>query len=376
MKIAQVTEFYAPWAGGIGEHVTHLSRELRARGHDVRILTGRHRLPGKGAPIDPDLERKTYRLGGGIRFPYNGGMASVTYGLGVKRRLDEILEREGFDIVHIHNPLTPVLPILALDRSPAATVGTFHSYHDTQRMLRWWHGVLEPRMRRLQLAVAVSPAASAAFDRYFPARYEIVPNGIDLRTFAPNGHVPAADGEQSLLFVGQLVPKKGLPTLLEAFERLLDEFPRLRLKVVGDGPLREPCRGLMGERARARVEFLGQQHGEPLVELYQSCDVFCAPSIGYESFGITLLEAMAAGKPIVASRIPGYSDVVRDGEEAILHASRDPRDLAAALRRVVTDGELRNRLAAQGRRTVQRYAWPRVAAEIENHYERVLRERC
>ena len=132
----------------------------------------------------------------------------------------------------------------------------------------------------------------------------------------------------------------------------------------------------LGRRARERVEFLGQQHGPRLVELYQTCDVFCAPSIGHESFGITLLEAMAAGKPIVASRIAGYVDVVRDGVEALLHRSEDVRDLRDTLRVVVTDAALRTRLASQALRTVQRYAWPGVAREIEARYERLLRECC
>lgn len=376
MKIAQVTEFFAPWAGGISEHVLHLSRELRALGHEVHVLTSNGPRRGARAPIDAELERHTHRLGPGIRFPYNGGVSSVTYSWALPRRLDSLFEREGFDILHVHNPMMPVLPLLALDRSAAINVGTFHSFHRTERMLEMWRHVLRPRMQRLQLAIAVSPAAREAFGCYFESPFEIVPNGIDLATFSPNGHQKAANGEQSLLFVGQMVPKKGLATLLDAFEMLLEEFPRLRLRVVGDGPLKRTYRRRLGAQAQTQVEFLGQRHGQQLVDLYRSCDVFCAPSVGYESFGITLLEAMAAGKPIVASRISGYVDVVHHGEEALLHRSRDSRDLRDALRRVVTDADLRERLVAKGQRTVQRYAWSRVAGEIEAHYERLLRERC
>jgi phosphatidylinositol alpha-mannosyltransferase len=375
MRIAQVTEFYAPWAGGIGEHVAHLARELRAQGHEVRILTSRYRGHG-GAPADPELERYTYRLGPNWRFPYNGGMASVTYGLDLPRALDRLLERESFDIVHMHNPMTPVLPLLALDRSPTLNVGTFHSYHPSERMLEMWHWVLRDRMPRLHLRVAVSESARTAFQRYFGTDFEIVPNGIDLGRFAPNGHVPPPAGEQSLLFVGQLVPKKGLPVMLEAFEMLLAEFPRLTLRVVGDGPLAGTCRRRLAAPARARVDFLGQVHGDGLAGLYRSCDVFCATSTGHESFGITLLEAMAAGKPIVAARIPGYSDVVRDGSEALLYDSTDPRALRDALRRLVIDAGLRETLAAGGRRRVQEYAWPRVAARLVEYYEELLRARC
>lgn len=376
MRIAQVTEFYPPWSGGIGEHVTHLSRELIAQGHEVRILTGHNRVTGRAAPVDPELERNTIRLGPNVRFPYNGGMASVTYAPHLPRRLDAVLAREGFDIVHIHNPMTPVLPLLALDRSAAINVGTFHSYHPTERMLRWWKKVLEPRLPRLQLAIAVSEAARSAFHRYFDHPYEIVPNGIDLQRFAPNGHVPPPDGEQSLLFVGQLVPKKGLHVLLAAFEELLAEYPRLRLRIVGDGPLESAARRQLGPRSRRQVEFLGAQYGDRLVELYRTCDVFCAPSVGHESFGITLLEAMAAGKPIVAANIPGFDSVVRDGVEAVMYACQDPRALRDALRSVVCDAAKRRDLAAAARRRVVEYGWPRVAARVLEHYEFLLRARC
>lgn len=374
MKIAQVTEYFAPWAGGISEHVLNLTRELEALGHEVHVLTSQH--PTGGAPVDGHVERRTHRFGTAIQFPYNGGVANVTWSFRLPGRLDAVLAREGFDIVHVHNPMMPCLPLLALDRSAALNVGTFHAFHRTERMIEMWHAVLRPRMRRLHLSIAVSRAARDAYQHYFETPFDIVPNGIDLERFAPNGFHPAPDGQQQLLFVGQMVPKKGLSTLLDAFEMLIEEFPELRLSVVGDGPLLEVNRRRLSARARGRVQFLGQVHGEALADLYRRCDVFCAPSIGHESFGITLLEGMAAGKPIVASRIAGYLDVVTDGREAILHRSRDARDLRDALRRVVTDGDLRARLARQATKTVQRYAWPRVAREVERHYERLLREAC
>jgi phosphatidylinositol alpha-mannosyltransferase len=371
MRIAQVTEFYAPITGGIGEHVRHLSRELRRLGHDVRVVTGQA-APAAGAPIDAELERHTQRFGSPVRFAYNGGLASVTFGRRLPQQLDAFLEREGFDIVHTHNPMMPILPLLALDRSRAVNVGTFHSFHQRDAMIRMWRWVLQSRMRRLDLAIAVSAAAQRAYRMYFDTEFEIVPNGIDLQAYAPNGRHPLPNGQQTLLFVGQMVPKKGLPTLLDAFEMLLDDLPQLRLRVVGDGPMAGAYRQRLGRRARAQVEFVGSRHGAALADEYRACDVFCAPSIGHESFGITLLEAMAAGKPIVAADIDGYREVVRDGREAILHARADPRDLRDAVKRVVLDGGLRADLVQHGRRRVQDYAWSTVARRVEVLYERLL----
>lgn len=371
MKIAQVTEYFLPWAGGISEHVRSLSHELRNLGHDVRILTS-DAYPSGGAPVDPQLEPYVIRLGRGTTFPYNGSMATVTYSWSLPRRLGAVFEREGFDIVHIHNPMMPILPFVALDRSTAVNVGTFHAYFKRDRMTEMWKGQLDPLMNRLHAAIAVSPAAQRTYSQYFDRNFDIVPNGIDLRTWSPNGHIPADNGQQSLLFVGQMVPKKGLPTLLDAFEMLLEEFPNLGLRVVGDGPNAEACRKQLAGPARDRIAFLGEVHGKQLLEEYQSCDVFCAPSIGHESFGITLLEAMAAGKPIVASRIDGYCDVVQENREALLHRSSDPRDLRDTLRRVITDSALRNRLAQQGLQTVKRYSWSQVGREVEAYYERCL----
>ena len=373
MRIAQVTEFFAPWSGGIGEHVAQLSAALRQRGHEVRILTSHFKVRTP-APVDPDLEPHIYRLGRNVAFPYNGGMASITYRPDLPRRLDALLARESFDIVHIHNPMTPVLPLLTLDRSPAINVGTFHSYHPTERMLRWWHWVLRDRQPRLALCMAVSESARTAFTRYFQRDYEIVPNGIDLERFKPNGN-HAHNGGARLLFVGHLVPKKGLPVLLRAFEFLLERHPQARLDVVGEGALEAAYRRTLSPAAAARVRFAGALHGDALVQAYRDCDVFCAPSIGHESFGITLLEAMAAGKPIVAARIPGYVDVVRDGREAVLYEAQNAEDLGAVLGRVVADGALRAQLAAGGRARVQAYAWSHVAATVEAHYERLLRAR-
>jgi phosphatidylinositol alpha-mannosyltransferase len=375
MKIAQVTEYFAPWPGGISEHVRCLAHELRGLGHDVRILTSDRHASG-GAPLDAQLEPHTIRLGPGVTFPYNGSMATVTYSWSLPRRMQSLFEREGFDVVHIHNPMMPILPLVALDRSTSFNVGTFHAYHGRARMIQMWKSRLDPLMDRLHAAIAVSPAAQRAYTRYFDRQFEIVPNGIDLRTWSPNGQVPAENGRQSLLFVGQMVPKKGLPTLLDAFEMLVEEFPELVLRVVGDGPQAAACRARLRAPARQRVRFLGEVHGQALLQEYRDCDIFCAPSVGYESFGITLLEAMAAGKPIVASRIDGYCDVVRENREALLHRSRDPGDLRDALRRLITDAALRRRLGQQALRTVERYSWTQVAREIEACYERGLSERC
>jgi len=388
MKIGLVSEFYYPWPGGVSEHIHNLGQELRGRGHEVKIITGRFdtrwarvqaRFPWLSVGTShletkaPD-EEHVFRLGRSVAFPYNGGIASVTIGAQLTARLKQLFARESFDLLHVHDPLAPMLPLLAVSLAPCPVVGTFHAFHQTEnRLLRLFRRPLGQPMRKLAARVAVSRSAREAFERYFgELDYHIVPNGVDLERFQRNGRALAREFDarkNNILYVGQFVKKKGFGVLLEAFHRVRARRADVRLLVVGDGPLDRTYRRL----AQAEdIHFLGHLRGKALAACYEIADVFVAPSIGYESFGITLLEAMAAGIPIVASDIDGFRNVISDEAEAVLVPPDDSAALARAIERVLDEPELARALVSAGSDTVQGYSWRRVVDRIESLYQTVL----
>jgi phosphatidylinositol alpha-mannosyltransferase len=388
MKIGLVSEFYYPWPGGVSEHTHHLAQELRARGHVVKIVTGRFdnrfarlqaKLPGfsvGSSHLDsraPD-EEHVIRFGRSVAFPYNGGIASVTVGARLSQRLSRLFENEAFDLVHVHDPLAPTLPLLAVSLATCPVVGTFHAFHQTEnRLLQLFRRPLRGRMERLAARVAVSRSAREAFQRYFgELDYRIVPNGVDIERFQRNGRTLAQRFDarkKNILYVGQFVKKKGFGVLLEAFHAVRERREDVRLLVVGDGPLERAFR----KQARADdVHFLGHLRGKALAACYEVADLFVAPSIGFESFGITLLEAMAAGIPIVASDIAGFRNVISHDTEAVLVPPDDVAELARAIERVIDEPDLARALVLAGKDTVKGYSWTRVVDMIESVYSDVL----
>jgi phosphatidylinositol alpha-mannosyltransferase len=221
----------------------------------------------------------------------------------------------------------------------------------------------------------VSQAAYRYVHNAFPADYKIIPNGIDVDHFARHSTPwpQYQDGKTNILFVGRLEKRKGLKYLLEAYGRLKWEQPNIRLLVVGPGtPDRDSFR-ILGARGLEDVVFAGKVSAEDLARYYASADIFCSPATGAESFGIVLVEAMAAGRPIVASDIEGYNGIVSHGQEGLLFPRKDPEALTKALSLLVENPQLARRLGANGRQTVEKYRWSVVASQVEDYYADCLR---
>ena len=362
MRIALVTEYYYPHLGGVCEHVHFFAREARRRGHHVDVITSH--IPG--AEEQPHV----IRLGRSQSVYCNGSQARITVGLRLRRHMRDVLRRGRYDIVHVHSPLTPVLPILAIEEADCPVVGTFHTYFDRSVGYTVARRFFQKRLEMLSAAIAVSRSTTVALERYFDADWRIIPNGIDTDVFRPN--VPPPPGVvrdvPTILFLGRFDPRNGLSALIDAFRRIKGRRRRARLLVVGDGPLREHY--YKQANGDPDIVFAGAVlEGRPSYYAYSS--VYACPTTK-ASFGITLLEAMACETPIVCSDILGFRDVVVHEREALMVPSGDRVALADSLVRVLDDTGLAMRLGASGRRHSLDYSWARVTSQVLEVYTSVL----
>jgi len=366
VRIGIVTEYYYPSVGGIQEHVHHFAREARRLGHSVKIVTST--MPDLESAAGPAV-RDVIRVAASLPVYRNGSFGRITGGAGVGTAVRDVLARERFDVVHVHSPLTPVLPLLAIHHATGPVVGTFHTNFKPGLLFRAMRPTLQRYLDRLDAAVAVSRACLGAFRDQLDADFRIIPNGVDVERFARGRRLRRFDdGKLNVLWVGRLEPRNGLDTMLDAFHRAWKHIDA-RLIVVGDGPLLPRYRARVPREIADDVVFAGRIMDER-PDWYASADVYCAPT-RIASFGVTLLEAMAAGKPVLASDIEGFREVVQHGREGELLAPDDPSAWARALVRMSREPIRAGAYGERGRLTVQRYAWPAVAREVLGLYRSI-----
>ncbi len=359
--------------GGVATHISYLSRELVRKGHEVKIYapcSNRCTIVDNGVEIIP--------IGGTVPCPSNGSVARFTLSVWLMPQVKTILERENFDIIHLHEPLFPSLPWMVIPLSHTTNIGTFHAYYDRSVGYWFWRPVVNIFYNRLHGKIAVSESAKKFVSRYYPGDYHVVPHGVDLEHFSTAG-APLAkfdDGKLNILFVSRLEKRKGLFYLLQAYEEVKREFPQSRLIVVGSGDkLQQKYEEWVAERKLQDVVFAGYVSYDDLPRYYHTADIFCAPAIGKESFGIILLEAMAAGKPIVASDIEGYADVISRDVDGILVPPRDSPALAQALLTLIRNSDLRCKMGTQGRGKAEWYTWEAIAQRTIDCYQEAMKNR-
>ena len=371
MRIALLSPYSWTYPGGVTRHVKAIAESFLAEGHHVRVLAPYdppdrlsavlHRGPRPPVVPAPDY---LVPLGRTVGFPANGSVSNLSitpYGLATA--LHELRSGD-YDVVHIHEPVAPIPPWVVTDRLRLPLVGTFHAYNENR--LSNGAGVAVGARRtlnHLHVRIAVSEAAAWTARRFFGGHYRIIPNGAHLhREWGVDERL--ADGRLRIVFVGQAVERKGLPVVLRAFEALREHIPT-DLTVIG--PREEELTPMMLDTSQVRM--LGRIDDEAKHKEIAKADVLVAPSLRGESFGLVLTEAFTAGTPVVASNIPGYRDVLRDGVDGLLVPPGDAQALAEVLRdlyEVPGRREAMARAAAQG---VERFAWPRVAAQIMDAYE-------
>jgi phosphatidylinositol alpha-mannosyltransferase len=372
MRIAIVSPYSWTYAGGVNRHVESLADALIGRGHEVRVLAPwdppdrRSKVLHRGAAERRSAPDYLIPLGRTVGIGANGAVSNVSvfpYGPTTMRRE---LKAGRFDVVHVHEPPAPVLSWDACSFPDAPVVGTFHAY-STKRMPNAIANLLGARRKFNQLTarIAVSEAAAWTGRRWFGGEYHVIPNGVDVDG-PPAGAKPRSENLR-VLFVGRSEERKGLPVLLQAFEGLIEHVPA-RLTLIGASP-EDVKRYVPDPATEASIENLGRVSGQDLWRQLHQADVLCAPSLAGESFGMVLTEAFAAGTPVIASEIAGYSDVVTDGTDGILVPPADPQRLAEELQRLYLEPARREAMGRAAQRTAARYAWPRVAQRVEDVYE-------
>ena len=358
MRIAQVCGYSLTPPGGVQAQVLGLSRSLRALGHQVRVLA-----PCDGPPPDPGVTM----LGKSVPFATNGSVAPIAPDPACALRTIRALWDEEFDVVHIHEPLVPGPPVTALLVSDRA-IGTFHRAGTDTIYSMLGRALGRPMANRLRARAAVSVDARDTAAHVLGGDYELLFNGIELERFAKAEQRPVES--PTILFLGRHEPRKGLEVLLEAACR--DRLPGdVTIWIGGEGPETDALRERYADNHR--LEWLGRLTEEEKAARFRSADVFCSPAVSGESFGVVLLEAMAASTAVVASDIPGHRNVIANDEEhGVLVPPGDPDALAAALRRVLSDGVLRRQLVEGGEARAAEFSMDHLAELYLELYDRSL----
>ena len=369
LKIGLVSPYDTVFRGGVTDHISNLAGQFRRSGHTVRIIAP------CSSPQQIDDE-DFIPMGRPVPIPSGGSIARVSLSLWQRPRIKALLQREAFDVLHLHEPMAGFLTLNALhaaDSVNSVYIGTFHTFGGTKLYKIGGVRLGMPYFRKLHGRIAVSQPAYEFISPHFPGNYEIIPNGIEVGDFAnavPFPHLQ--DGKTNLLFVGRLEKRKGLKYLLAAYGRLKWDWPDLRLLVVGQGKPDDESYRIISERNLQDVVFLGGVSEEDKARYYKSADIFCSPATGRESFGIVLLEAMAAGKPVVASDIEGYASVVTNGHDGLLVSPKEVEPLADAIAGLLKDPGLRARLGGNGRKSAEKYRWELVASSVMDYYKSFL----
>ena len=371
MKIALVSPYDFSYPGGVANHISCLERHLTLLGHEVKII----------APASEAIHTfgdRFIRVGTPRPVPASGSIARITLSPWLSSRITSVLEREKFDICHLHEPLMPMLCTTVLRLSKTPIVGTFHASGGKP-----WYSfgtplgklLLKKWARKIDGKIAVSQPALDYVSQHFPGEYVIIPNGIDSKHFCPDVSPieELNDGKINILFVGRMEKRKGVDYLIKAYKRVKQEVPNSRLTIVGPGTrLRHKYEKHIMRNGLRDVTFVGYASYGDLPRYYKTADIVCSPATGRESFGIILLEAMATNRPLVASNIEGYASVMTNGAEGLLVPPKNTEKLAEALISLINDQPLREQMGARGRIKALEYDWEQIAKRIADYYVEVI----
>jgi phosphatidylinositol alpha-mannosyltransferase len=374
MKIVLVSPYDFAYPGGVVNHISCLEQQFTRMGHEVKIIA-------PASKAIHTLGERFIRIGTPRPIPVSGSIARVTVSLRLESKIKEVFDREKFDICHLHEPLMPTLCTTILRLKRTTMVGTFHAsggkpwYTLSTPVGKWY---LDRWFRKLDGRIVVSPPAMDYINSFFPAEYTIIPNGVDTKHFTPQTASldKFNDGKLNILFVGRMEKRKGFDYLLKAYEKAKKEIPDCRLIAVGPGiRLRKKYEKVVKRHSIDDVLFIGYASYNDLPRYYKSADVVCFPATGRESFGIVLLEAMAVGKPVIASKIAGYSCVLTQDSEGLFAPPKNAAKLSEALVQMLKDEPMRQKMGREGIVKAQKYDWKNIASQVLNFYTETLKKK-
>jgi phosphatidylinositol alpha-mannosyltransferase len=362
LRVAIVSPYAWDRFGGVQSHIAALTETLLQRGHEAKIFAP----VSMSRSLKPADEPHFHLVGRAVGIPANGSIAPLAFGPLAATGIRTALRDFAPDVLHLHEPLIPSLSLLAALNSDVPAVGTFHASAEGSFGYRAAKLPLERAMRKIKVRTVVSDAARELIARYFPGDYVLTPNGVEVERFATAEPIVVEEG-RTVLFFGRIERRKGLEVLIQAMARLSDL--EATLVVAGGGPEEKHCRNLAAT-LEVRVRFIGRVPDEDKPGIYRGADVYCAPGLGGESFGIVLVEALAAGTPVVCSDLDGYRAVA--GEVAELVPPGDAGLLADAIRSVLVDDPKAEQMRQLSRKMAGLYDWKRLAAGVEANYEAAI----
>lgn len=364
MRVGIVCPYDWVAPGGVKAHVKDLAEELLASGHEVSVL----------APGEQDDIEEPYVVAAGkpVNVPYNGSVARINIGLVSLRRVRKWIQRGNFDVVHVHQPSSPSLAMLACWAADGPLVGTWHMSQENSRALKGLYLPLQTVLEKISGRIAVSEKARQTLVEHLGGDAVVIPNGVVCRNFAEGKPLPGYPREApTILFLGRIdEDRKGLQYLLPAMSELIDKHPGIELLVAGPGDKTKASEGV-DPKILEHVTFMGMISEADKISAFKSADVYVAPNNGGESFGIVLLEAMSAGTPVLASDIEAFQRVLLEGKAGALFANEDPHSLAVELDKLLRNEAEQERLSSAGYDRALEFDWSSVAREVERVYEAV-----